>query len=120
MRTVQCLSYAGQPSNDCAETLRPSMIQPCESKCDATPIANGDGEYQDFSQVNIKLLDMAVTNINRTKWRTFYPFICPSGFSLEVLCRTRDEMFVSPLTIQKDTRVIQLGSTIQITLEEPF
>lgn len=44
MRTVQCLSYTGQPSNECAETLRPTTMQQCESKCDATPIANGDGK----------------------------------------------------------------------------
>lgn len=58
---MQCLSYTGQLSNDCPEALRPSMIQPCESKCDATPITNGDGEYQDFSIVNINLVDMAGT-----------------------------------------------------------
>lgn len=44
MRTVQCLSYTGQPSNECLETLRPAMMQQCESRCDATPIANGDGK----------------------------------------------------------------------------
>ena len=44
MRTVQCLSYTGQPSNECAETLRPTTMQQCESKCDATPISNGDGK----------------------------------------------------------------------------
>ncbi|XP_034168470.2 A disintegrin and metalloproteinase with thrombospondin motifs 6 [Pangasianodon hypophthalmus] len=50
IRTVQCLSYTGQPSSDCPEALRPSMIQPCESKCDATPIANGD-ECKDVNKV---------------------------------------------------------------------
>lgn len=44
MRTVQCLSYTGQPSNDCAESLRPTTMQQCESKCDATPISSGDGK----------------------------------------------------------------------------
>lgn len=44
MRTVQCLSYTGQPSNECAESLRPTTMQQCESKCDATPISNGDGK----------------------------------------------------------------------------
>lgn len=44
MRTVQCLSYTGQPSNECLETLRPAMMQQCESKCDATPISNSDGK----------------------------------------------------------------------------
>lgn len=43
MRTVQCLSYTGQPSNDCAESLRPATMQQCESKCDATPVSSGDG-----------------------------------------------------------------------------
>lgn len=44
MRTVQCLSYTGQPSNECLDTLRPAMMQQCESKCDTTPISNSDGE----------------------------------------------------------------------------
>ncbi|XP_068562579.1 A disintegrin and metalloproteinase with thrombospondin motifs 6 isoform X2 [Cebidichthys violaceus] len=50
MRTVQCLSYTGQPSNECAESLRPTTMQQCESKCDATPIANGD-ECKDVNKV---------------------------------------------------------------------
>lgn len=44
MRTVQCLSYTGQPSNECLETLRPAMMQQCESKCDAVPVSNSDGK----------------------------------------------------------------------------
>ncbi|XP_055010162.1 A disintegrin and metalloproteinase with thrombospondin motifs 6 [Boleophthalmus pectinirostris] len=50
MRTVQCLSYTGQPSSDCAESLRPAIMQQCESKCDATPIATGD-ECKDVNKV---------------------------------------------------------------------
>uniref|UniRef100_A0A8C5D8T8 A disintegrin and metalloproteinase with thrombospondin motifs 6 n=1 Tax=Gouania willdenowi TaxID=441366 RepID=A0A8C5D8T8_GOUWI len=50
MRTVQCLSYTGQPSNECPETLRPSTMQQCDSKCEATPIANGD-ECKDVNKV---------------------------------------------------------------------
>nr|XP_061800302.1 A disintegrin and metalloproteinase with thrombospondin motifs 6-like [Nerophis lumbriciformis] len=50
MRTVQCLSYTGQPSNECAETLRPAAMQQCESKCDATPVSNGD-ECKDVNKV---------------------------------------------------------------------
>uniref|UniRef100_A0A3Q3W4D5 Uncharacterized protein n=1 Tax=Mola mola TaxID=94237 RepID=A0A3Q3W4D5_MOLML len=50
MRTVQCLSYTGQPSNECAESLRPTTMQQCESKCDATPISNGD-ECKDVNKV---------------------------------------------------------------------
>ncbi|XP_054612641.1 A disintegrin and metalloproteinase with thrombospondin motifs 6 isoform X2 [Dunckerocampus dactyliophorus] len=50
MRTVQCLSYTGQPSNECAETLRPTAMQQCESKCDATPVSNGD-ECKDVNKV---------------------------------------------------------------------
>uniref|UniRef100_A0A671WUU8 ADAM metallopeptidase with thrombospondin type 1 motif 6 n=1 Tax=Sparus aurata TaxID=8175 RepID=A0A671WUU8_SPAAU len=48
MRTVQCLSYTGQPSNECAESLRPTTMQQCESKCDATPISN---ECKDVNKV---------------------------------------------------------------------
>lgn len=44
MRTVQCVSYTGQLSNECPESLRPNIMQQCESKCDATPISNGDGK----------------------------------------------------------------------------
>ncbi|KAM6903075.1 LOW QUALITY PROTEIN: A disintegrin and metalloproteinase with thrombospondin motifs 6 [Xenentodon cancila] len=50
MRTVTCLSYTGQPSNECAESLRPAMMQQCESKCDATPISHGD-ECKDVNKV---------------------------------------------------------------------
>ncbi|XP_072353034.1 A disintegrin and metalloproteinase with thrombospondin motifs 6 isoform X2 [Scyliorhinus torazame] len=50
MRTVQCLSYTGQPSSDCPETLRPPSMQQCESKCDATPIANAE-ECKDVNKV---------------------------------------------------------------------
>lgn len=46
MRTVQCLSYTGQPSSECADALRPTAMQQCESKCDATPISNGDGKMR--------------------------------------------------------------------------
>uniref|UniRef100_A0A8B9H2D7 ADAM metallopeptidase with thrombospondin type 1 motif, 6 n=1 Tax=Astyanax mexicanus TaxID=7994 RepID=A0A8B9H2D7_ASTMX len=50
MRTVQCLSYTGQLSNECPESLRLSTMQQCESKCDATPISNGD-ECKDVNKV---------------------------------------------------------------------
>ncbi|XP_072570963.1 A disintegrin and metalloproteinase with thrombospondin motifs 6 isoform X4 [Paramormyrops kingsleyae] len=50
MRTVQCLSYTGQPSSECPESLRPPAMQQCESKCDATPISNGD-ECRDVNKV---------------------------------------------------------------------
>ncbi|MGH0186019.1 UNVERIFIED_CONTAM: hypothetical protein FKN15_020577 [Acipenser sinensis] len=40
MRTVQCLSYTSQLSNDCPDSLRPPTMQQCDSKCDATPIVN--------------------------------------------------------------------------------
>ncbi|RMC04475.1 hypothetical protein DUI87_18920 [Hirundo rustica rustica] len=43
MRTVQCLSYTGQASSECPETLRPPSMQQCESKCDSTPISNTEG-----------------------------------------------------------------------------
>ncbi|XP_009466299.1 PREDICTED: A disintegrin and metalloproteinase with thrombospondin motifs 6-like, partial [Nipponia nippon] len=44
MRTVQCLSYTGQASSECPETLRPPSMQQCESKCDSTPISNTEVE----------------------------------------------------------------------------
>ncbi|KAG7476940.1 hypothetical protein MATL_G00088230 [Megalops atlanticus] len=50
MRTVQCLSYTGQPSSECAESLRPPTMQQCESKCDATPISNTE-ECKDVNKV---------------------------------------------------------------------
>ncbi|KAI7793269.1 A disintegrin and metalloproteinase with thrombospondin motifs 6 [Triplophysa rosa] len=50
MRTVQCVSYTGQLSNECPESLRPNTMQQCESKCDATPISNGD-ECKDVNKV---------------------------------------------------------------------
>ncbi|XP_032885767.1 A disintegrin and metalloproteinase with thrombospondin motifs 6 [Amblyraja radiata] len=50
MRTVQCLSYTGQPSTECPEALRPPSMQQCESKCDATPVANAE-ECKDVNKV---------------------------------------------------------------------
>ncbi|XP_076875243.1 A disintegrin and metalloproteinase with thrombospondin motifs 6 [Brachyhypopomus gauderio] len=50
MRTVRCVSYTGQVSADCPESLRPSIMQQCESKCDATPISHGD-ECKDVNKV---------------------------------------------------------------------
>ncbi|KAK7126118.1 hypothetical protein R3I93_021487 [Phoxinus phoxinus] len=50
MRTVQCLSYTGQPSTECPDSLRPNTMQQCESKCDATPISSGD-ECKDVNKV---------------------------------------------------------------------
>ncbi|KAI2659974.1 A disintegrin and metalloproteinase with thrombospondin motifs 6 [Labeo rohita] len=50
MRMVQCLSYTGQPSTECPESLRPNTMQQCESKCDATPISGGD-ECKDVNKV---------------------------------------------------------------------
>uniref|UniRef100_A0A672L9W1 ADAM metallopeptidase with thrombospondin type 1 motif 6 n=1 Tax=Sinocyclocheilus grahami TaxID=75366 RepID=A0A672L9W1_SINGR len=50
MRMVQCLSYTGQPSTECPESLRPNIMQQCESKCDAIPISGGD-ECKDVNKV---------------------------------------------------------------------
>lgn len=50
MRTVQCLSYTGQPSSECLDSLRPNTMQQCESKCDSTPISGGD-ECKDVNKV---------------------------------------------------------------------
>ncbi|XP_075788510.1 A disintegrin and metalloproteinase with thrombospondin motifs 6 isoform X4 [Pelodiscus sinensis] len=50
MRTVQCLSYTGQASTECPETVRPSSMQQCESKCDSTPISNSE-ECKDVNKV---------------------------------------------------------------------
>ncbi|XP_051539220.1 A disintegrin and metalloproteinase with thrombospondin motifs 6-like [Myxocyprinus asiaticus] len=50
MRTVQCLSYTGQPSSECPDSLRPNTMQQCESKCDSTPISGGD-ECKDVNKV---------------------------------------------------------------------
>nr|XP_034956749.1 A disintegrin and metalloproteinase with thrombospondin motifs 6 isoform X5 [Zootoca vivipara] len=50
MRTVQCLSYTGQASSDCPDTVRPPSMQQCESKCDSTPISNTE-ECKDVNKV---------------------------------------------------------------------
>lgn len=50
MRTVQCLSYTGQASSDCSDTIRPQSMQQCESKCDSTPISNTEGKL-DFANL---------------------------------------------------------------------
>ncbi|XP_041108240.1 A disintegrin and metalloproteinase with thrombospondin motifs 6-like [Polyodon spathula] len=50
MRTVQCLSYTGQLSSDCPDSLRPTTMQQCDSKCDATPILSTE-ECKDVNKV---------------------------------------------------------------------
>uniref|UniRef100_A0A8I3X2I2 ADAM metallopeptidase with thrombospondin type 1 motif 6 n=1 Tax=Callithrix jacchus TaxID=9483 RepID=A0A8I3X2I2_CALJA len=50
MRTVQCLTYTGQASSDCPETIRPPAMQQCESKCDSNPISNTE-ECKDVNKV---------------------------------------------------------------------
>ncbi|CAI9618237.1 unnamed protein product, partial [Staurois parvus] len=40
----------GQASNDCLESLRPSSMQQCESKCDSSPISNTE-ECKDVNKV---------------------------------------------------------------------
>ncbi|RVE66130.1 hypothetical protein OJAV_G00123340 [Oryzias javanicus] len=50
MRTVTCLSYTGQLSNECPESQRPATMQQCESKCNSTPNSNGD-ECKDVNKV---------------------------------------------------------------------
>uniref|UniRef100_A0A3B5MH38 Uncharacterized protein n=1 Tax=Xiphophorus couchianus TaxID=32473 RepID=A0A3B5MH38_9TELE len=50
MRTVTCLSYTGQMSNECPDSLRPATMQQCESKCDAIPNSNSD-ECKDVNKV---------------------------------------------------------------------
>eukprot|EP00069_Balaena_mysticetus_P005925 bmy_18339T0 len=54
MRTVQCLSYTGQASSDCPETVRPPSMQQCESKCDSTPISSTEGKFPSTSSIEGK------------------------------------------------------------------
>ncbi|KAL7992939.1 hypothetical protein Chor_017195 [Crotalus horridus] len=42
-RSVQCVTYTGQPSNECVEALKPSAMQQCESKCDSGLTENSEG-----------------------------------------------------------------------------
>uniref|UniRef100_A0AAQ4QFS6 ADAM metallopeptidase with thrombospondin type 1 motif, 10 n=1 Tax=Gasterosteus aculeatus aculeatus TaxID=481459 RepID=A0AAQ4QFS6_GASAC len=45
MRSVQCLTPNGQPSNECLEHQRPSAMQQCKSKCDLSlPISTDNPE----------------------------------------------------------------------------
>lgn len=67
MRTVQCLSYTGQPSNDCVESLRPATMQQCESKCDATPISSGDGEMMKHA-----IVSQASSVKNLLVWKVYF------------------------------------------------
>ncbi|XP_039614616.1 A disintegrin and metalloproteinase with thrombospondin motifs 6 [Polypterus senegalus] len=68
MRTVQCLSYTGQTSNECAENLRPLTMQQCESKCDATPISNTE-ECKDVNKVAYCPLVLKFKFCSRTYFR---------------------------------------------------
>ncbi|XP_077441258.1 A disintegrin and metalloproteinase with thrombospondin motifs 10 [Vanacampus margaritifer] len=45
MRSVQCLTHTGMPSNECLEHLRPASMQQCKSKCDLImPISTDNPE----------------------------------------------------------------------------
>uniref|UniRef100_A0A8C5S7I0 PLAC domain-containing protein n=1 Tax=Laticauda laticaudata TaxID=8630 RepID=A0A8C5S7I0_LATLA len=49
-RSVQCVTYTGQPSGECVEALKPSAMQQCESKCDSGLIENPE-ECKDVNKV---------------------------------------------------------------------
>ncbi|XP_032068208.1 A disintegrin and metalloproteinase with thrombospondin motifs 10 [Thamnophis elegans] len=49
-RSVQCITYTGQPSSECVEALKPSAMQQCESKCDSGLIENPE-ECKDVNKV---------------------------------------------------------------------
>lgn len=42
MRSVQCLTHTGQPSNECLDHQRPASMQQCKSKCDLSLPVNAD------------------------------------------------------------------------------
>lgn len=47
MRSVQCLTHTGQPSNECLEHQRPAAMQQCKSKCDLSlPVSTDNPEGQ--------------------------------------------------------------------------
>ncbi|KAM7140843.1 A disintegrin and metalloproteinase with thrombospondin motifs 10 isoform 7-T9 [Molossus nigricans] len=50
-RTVRCSSHTGQPSSECAETLRPPTTQQCEAKCDSMPPGDSPEECKDVNKV---------------------------------------------------------------------
>uniref|UniRef100_H3AJS8 ADAM metallopeptidase with thrombospondin type 1 motif 10 n=1 Tax=Latimeria chalumnae TaxID=7897 RepID=H3AJS8_LATCH len=50
MRSVKCLTYIGQPSSSCVESLRPATMQQCESKCEPVPISSPT-ECKDVNKV---------------------------------------------------------------------
>ncbi|KAM7011971.1 A disintegrin and metalloproteinase with thrombospondin motifs 10 isoform 1-T1 [Tautogolabrus adspersus] len=53
MRSVQCLTHIGQPSNECLEHQRPAAMQQCKSKCDLSLPINTDNpeECKDVNTV---------------------------------------------------------------------
>ncbi|KAM3875996.1 A disintegrin and metalloproteinase with thrombospondin motifs 10 [Diretmus argenteus] len=53
MRSVQCLTHTGQPSNECLEHQRPAAMQQCKSKCDLSLPASTDNpeECKDVNTV---------------------------------------------------------------------
>ncbi|MGH0143982.1 UNVERIFIED_CONTAM: hypothetical protein FKN15_038912 [Acipenser sinensis] len=50
MRSVQCLTYTGQPSSECPEALQPAGMQQCESQCNPGPTDNPE-ECKDVNTV---------------------------------------------------------------------
>lgn len=92
MRTVQCLSYTGQPSNECAESLRPTTMQQCESKCDATPISNGDGKTAKRARTS----DSAITFLTALARRV----VCSQFSSQNKTCGRRFLLYIYLLFIK--------------------
>lgn len=65
MRSVQCLTHTGQPSNECLEHQRPAAMQQCKSKCDLSlPISTDNPEGQ-RSQISPSSLILHRNGIDR-------------------------------------------------------
>ncbi|XP_038138331.1 A disintegrin and metalloproteinase with thrombospondin motifs 10 isoform X4 [Cyprinodon tularosa] len=71
MRSVQCLTHTGQPSNECLEHQRPAAMQQCKSKCDPSLPINTENpeECKDVSTVAYCPLVLRFKFCNRPYFR---------------------------------------------------
>ncbi|XP_040039835.2 A disintegrin and metalloproteinase with thrombospondin motifs 10 isoform X1 [Gasterosteus aculeatus] len=97
MRSVQCLTPNGQPSNECLEHQRPSAMQQCKSKCDLSlPISTDNpegqmsGGFMSFHTSRISLNNKECKDVNTV---AYCPLVlrfkfCSRPYFRQMCCKT--------------------------------
>ncbi|XP_068446167.1 A disintegrin and metalloproteinase with thrombospondin motifs 10 isoform X1 [Clinocottus analis] len=97
MRSVQCLTPNGQPSNECLEHQRPAAMQQCKSKCDLSlPISTDNpegqmsGGFMSFHTSRISLNNKECKDVNTV---AYCPLVlrfkfCSRPYFRQMCCKT--------------------------------